>query len=100
MKLQRCWPVTGSRPTISRPSAVITVLVVITGAAVRGLRAVHSCRRLTGTLRAELMVGAGVAAGRITVARTSLFHQISDVAAAMTTAKAVGAQKLPLGRGS
>jgi hypothetical protein len=46
------------------------------------------------------MVGAGAAAGRLTVARASLFHQISAAATAMTTTMAAAASMSPLVRRS
>ena len=90
----------GARPSPRRPSPVATVPLTTPGAVVAGLAAVYSWFRVAGTSRAGVGVGAGTAAGRLTVARASLVHQISDAVAATTTAIAAAAKMSPLVRRS
>src|SRR6185312_10911327 len=79
---------------------VVTVPPTTIGAVVAGLAAVHSCFSSVGTCLAGVGLGAGEAAGRLTVARASLVHQISAATAATASAIAAAATMSPVVRRS
>src|SRR5829696_3054116 len=93
-------PVVGSRPSTERPSPVMTLPPTTNGVVVFGLGAVHSCRSVPGTALADGRVGAGVAAGLLSVALASLVHQISAATTATAAAITTAATTSPLVRRS
>ena len=88
-------PLTGLWPVTVRPAPVTTEPPATTGTVVYGLGAVHSCRRAAGTDLAAVNALAGTAAGRLSVARASLVHQMTAPTIAITRAMAPAARRSP-----